>query len=169
MENRILLQLYEEYGHEIYRYLCVLSQNYSIAEELCQETFFKALLSLPQNHTNMRAWLYTVARNLYFNYRKQEMRLMPLPEPDKSCEGKDSSQDILEQFIGDERRRILYQAVSDLAPLKKEVIALQYFGGMGLKEIAAILHLTPENTRVLSHRAKKDLRKYLEGSGYDLS
>lgn len=39
---------------------------------------------------------------------------------------------------------------------------MQYFGGMSQKEIAVILHITPENVRVLAYRAKKELKKYLE-------
>ena len=39
---------------------------------------------------------------------------------------------------------------------------MQYFGRMSQKEIAVILHITPENVRVLAYRAKKELKKYLE-------
>jgi len=45
---------------------------------------------------------------------------------------------------------------------KREVIQMQYFGGMSQKEIAAVLHITPENVRVLAYRAKKELKKDLE-------
>ena len=38
----------------------------------------------------------------------------------------------------------------------------QQFGGMSQKEIAAVLHITPENVRVLAYRAKKELKKDLE-------
>ncbi|WP_334305711.1 hypothetical protein [Blautia schinkii] len=36
---------------------------------------------------------------------------------------------------------------------------------MSQKEIAAVLHITPENERVLAYRAKKELKKYLEKEG----
>ena len=45
---------------------------------------------------------------------------------------------------------------------KREVIQMQYCGGMSQKEIAAVLHITPENVRVLAYRAKKELKKDLE-------
>lgn len=65
MEKDILKQLYQKYRKEIYLYLYSLCKNSSLAEDLLQETFLKALLSLPDDHTNMRAWLYLVARNLF--------------------------------------------------------------------------------------------------------
>ena len=68
MEKDILKQIYQKYRKEIYLYLYSLCKNSSLAEDLLQETFLKALLSLPDDHTNMRAWLYLVARNLFFNY-----------------------------------------------------------------------------------------------------
>lgn len=46
---------------------------------------------------------------------------------------------------------------------------MQYFGELSQKEIAAILKMTPENVRVLSYRAKRELRVYMEENNYDLS
>ena len=63
----------------------------------------------------------------------------------------------LYSFCGDR-----YQAIRRLEVKKREVIQMQYFGGMSQKEIAAVLHITPENVRVLAYRAKKELKKDLE-------
>lgn len=41
------------------------------AEDLMQEVFVKALLSLKDEHTNFRAWLYKVAHNLCINEMKK--------------------------------------------------------------------------------------------------
>ena len=38
---------------------------------------------------------------------------------------------------------------------------LQYFGDFSQKEIAAMLKITPGNVKVLSYRAKKELKEYL--------
>lgn len=47
MEKDILKQLYQKYRKEIYLYLYSLCKKESLAEDLLQETFLKALLSLP--------------------------------------------------------------------------------------------------------------------------
>lgn len=67
MDKQLLEKLYDAYYQEIYLYVYALCKNHEWAADLTQETFLKALLSLDQSHTNMRAWLYTVARNLYYN------------------------------------------------------------------------------------------------------
>jgi RNA polymerase sigma factor, sigma-70 family len=167
VENYILLNLYKTYQNEIYLYLYTLCRNKDLAEDLMQETFMKALLSLTDKHTNMRAWLYMVARNLYFNYRKKESRNIPLDNIDDSFEA--SSFDIQERVIADERKRLLFKALQYLSDLKREILTMQYYGDLSQKEIAALLKLTPENVRVLAYRGKKELRLYLEENGYDIS
>ena len=83
-------------------------------------------------------------------------------EVQKCFPEKNRDEDLLEKILEEENRRILYQAIRRLEVKKREVIQMQYFGGMSQKEIAAVLHITPENVRVLAYRAKKELKKDLE-------
>lgn len=168
MDNRLLRQLYQKCQKEIYLYLYSLCKNRDLAEDLVQETFLKAILSLPDDHTNMRAWLYMVARNLYFNYRKKESKNVSLEDIGDNLMD-DMSSEVLEHLLLDERRRLLYQALQHINESKREILTLQYFGGLSQKEIAALLRKTPENIRILAHRGKKELREYMEANGYDIS
>lgn len=169
MDHSILKTLYEQFGTELYLYLYSLCHDHSLAEDLRQETFLKALLALPDYHTNMRAWLYLVARNLYFNHSKKNKRLILTTETPCELIHQDGTDDILEDFIKKKQTRILYQALSMLPIQKREILIMQYFGNMSQREIAAILQLSPENVRVLSYRAKKELKIYMEAKGYDIS
>jgi RNA polymerase sigma factor, sigma-70 family len=140
-----------------------------MAEDLRQETFLKAILSLQENHTNMRAWLYLVARNLCFNRLKKEKRFVPLEKVYQDGVVSEETENILETLMKDEQIRTMYQALSEMSQQKKEILTMQYFGKLSQREIAAILQLTPENVRVLSYRAKKELKLYMEAKKYDLS
>ena len=75
----------------------------------------------------------------------------------------------LSRLLMEEQSRLLYRALQHLDRAKREVLLLQYFAGLSQKEIAVILHLTPENVRVLAYRGKRELKSYLEGNGYDIS
>lgn len=161
MDNEILLRLYRLYQKELYLYLYSLCGDRHLAEDLLHETFLKALLALPDGHTNMRAWLYMVARNLFYNQQKKKSREILMEEQDYLSEQK-TDEDMLEKILEEENRRRLYQAVRRLEIKKREIIQMQYFGEMSQKEIAAVLHITPENVRVLAYRAKKELKKDLE-------
>lgn len=162
MEQKLLTLVYEKYPRELYLYIYSLSRNHHIAEDLTQETFLKALLSLPEEHGNIRAWLYMVARNLFFNYREKASRNVSLEEEMKRS---DEEKDLLANMIENERKLQLYQALKKLDMKKREILLLQYFGDLSQKEIAAVLHITPENVRVLAYRAKKELKKYMEQQG----
>ncbi len=166
MEKQLLQQLYQKYQRELFLYLYSLSHNPILAEDLLQETFLKAILSLPDGHPNMRAWLYLVARNLYYNTARKENRSCPVEETGGMENEKE--QGLLEQMIQKEESRLLYQALKYLESRKKEILMMQYFGGLSQKEIAKILKLTPENVRVLSMRGKREVRKYMEVNGYDV-
>ena len=53
MDNEILLKLYSLYQKELYLYLYSFCGDRHLAEDLLHETFLKALLALPDGHTNM--------------------------------------------------------------------------------------------------------------------
>ena len=169
MENKILQQVYHKYHREIYLYLYSLCKNHEVAEDLTQETFLKSMLSLSETHANIRAWLYLVARNLYFNYSKKENRNVLLDEGEmESAFYVDSAKETLERILTDERRRLLYQALKKLDERSREILTLQYFCNLSQKEIAALLKLNPENVRVLSYRGKRRLKEYMEANGYEI-
>lgn len=151
----------------MFLYLYSMCQQKELAEDLLQETFLKAILALPEYHTNMRAWLYKVARNLFYNLYKRNRREICDEEYLKKI-SKVEVDEFLEEYISKQETRILYTAMQKLSPVKREVLELQYFGQMPLKEIANVLQLSQENVRVLSHRAKKDLKKLMEVEGYEV-
>ena len=165
MENDVLAGVYRRYSREIRIYLYVMSKNETLAEDLTQETFLKALLSLPGDHPNVRAWLYTVARNLYFNSRKKDGRTVQDEFPDRED---DVSPGPEETLLTGERDRALLRAVTELEERKREIVQLHYFSGVPLKDAAALMGLTPENVRVLLFRAKKELKTKMEAQGYDI-
>lgn len=161
VDNQILLKLYSLYQKELYLYLYSLCGDRHLAEDLLHETFLKALLALPDGHGNMRAWLYMVARNLFYNQQKKKSREILMDEQIYPLEEK-TEKGLPEKIFEEEDRRMLYQAIRRLDIKKREIIQMQYFGGMTQKEIAAVLHITLENVRVRAFRARKELKKYLE-------
>lgn len=165
MDSKLLKELYNKFYRELYLYLYSLSKNREITEDLVQETFLKAILSLSDSHSNMRSWLYMVARNLYYNFAKKEKNKEPLEGAEQIPS---DSEPVIEKIIKDERRRLCFEALQKLGGAKKEVLMLQYFGNLSQKEIAATLNITPENVRVLSYRGKKELKKYMEENGYEI-
>lgn len=154
MEEKMIKQLYHQYGKELFLYLYSMCQQKELAEDLLQETFLKAILALPEYHTNMRAWLYKVARNLFYNLYKRNRREICDEEYLKKI-SKLEVDEFLEEYISKQETRILYTAMQKLSPVKREVLELQYFGQMPLKEIANVLQLSQENVRVVKEECRR--------------
>ena len=113
----------------------------------------------------MRAWLYTVARNLYFNYSKKEKHKNDYNEiSDLVSDGAE----VIDKIIKIEENRLLYKAMQSIDRRKREVLTLQYFCGLTQKEIASTLKISCENVRVLSCRGKRELKEYMEENRYEV-
>jgi RNA polymerase sigma-70 factor (ECF subfamily) len=134
-----------------------------------QETFVKALLSLPDGHANVRAWLYMVARNLYYDMCRKRKREVPWEGADGALSVTSGADDVIDGLIRKEEEQMLYMALSRLSPIKREILELQYFGGLPLRQVAAIVGVRQENVRVLSHRAKREVKKIMKEAGYEVS
>lgn len=74
MDKALLEELYQRYGAEIFRYLYAMCRDRLLAEDVMQDAFCRALISLPTSHVNARAWLYMVGRNLLINEMKKRKR-----------------------------------------------------------------------------------------------
>lgn len=174
MDKDMLRQFYRRYADEIYLYLYSLCKSRETAEDLMQEVFLKALLSLPDQNENLRAWLYKVARNACFNELRNRKREMNVDHIDEiNIRAKSNTQEggfasPLDDLIRSEQKRFLYEAMLKLPDRQREILELFYFSEMSMKQIAEIMKLTPQNVRVLAYRAKKQLREYMEVKGYEL-
>ena len=80
-------QIYQSYFDSVYRYALSLSGSSQTAEEITQETFFKAMRSLDQfqGKSSLKSWLCAIAKNLWLSeQRKKKTRpiddALPLPD-----------------------------------------------------------------------------------------
>lgn len=163
MEKHLLYKLYSTYYTELFLYLYSLCHDHELAEDMTQEAFLKAIMSLPDDHSNVRAWLYMVGRNQLFNALAKQNRTelkADIEDYEFTCD-----ESILDGLIQNESKKILYEAINHLDKTKREILCMQYFSGFSQKEIAAMLHMTTENVRVQAHRGKKLIKDYMEEKG----
>ena len=152
--------VFRENNQFVFRFLMKLCGDVSLAEELTQETFFRAYMNLSalRNEEKVAVWLCQIAKNTYFAWFNEQKRNQPISQSISA----DSTPDIAELF---EEKELAGRAFSLLHALEepyKEVFMLSVFGGLSLKDISAMFGKSESWARVTYYRAKQ---KIMEGLG----
>ena len=105
MEKSEIEAIYRKYFRDVFLYIRALSENESLAEEITQETFLKAMNNIEKfdGRKDIRAWLFVIAKNTYFRYCRRNK--LYVDEEFSEIVG-DSLQDtapaVLDQIVQDE-------------------------------------------------------------------
>lgn len=157
-----LEQLYSEYYRDVYHFVLSMIKNHAIAEEITQETFVKAMISIKSfdGKKDIRAWLFTIARNTYISkYRKDKK--IAYREVDEEIE--DVSTVSFTQRIEDEDTAFsIHKYLHSMDEPYKEVFTLRVFGELDFKQIGDIFGKTDSWARVTFYRAKSQIKQYME-------
>jgi len=152
-------QIYTEYFTDVYKYALSLCRDESIAEEITQETFFKAMKGIGQFNGSCKlyVWLCQIAKNTYFSFCQKHKRTisgdMELPGS-----GPDLETDYLEK---DEARR-LHILLHQMDDPYKEVFTLRVFSELPFAQIGELFGKTDGWARLIYYRAKKQLQEAMK-------
>lgn len=72
-------EVYNLYFRDVYKYALSLSRDPTVAEEITQETFFKAMKSIGsfRGQCRLYVWLCQIAKNTYISYSQKQSRIFP--------------------------------------------------------------------------------------------
>lgn len=154
-------KLYRLYFKDVFLYLRSMNLSEELAEEITQETFYKAIKSIDSfdGKTDIRAWLFTIAKNTYFSFYKKKKKLIPLESTDKYFKG---DIDIAEEFDNEEAALEIHKFLHEMKNPYKEVFTLRVFGELPFEKIGEIFGKSAGWARVTFYRSKKMIREYLE-------
>ena len=148
-------EIYQTYFADVYRYILALSRDAHTAEEVTQETFFRALASIDQfrGDCQLRVWLCQIAKHLWYQHLRRRKPEEPLPED--GLPGPSAEEDVLTR----QGHLDLLRQIHALPPSTREVVYLRAFGGLSFREIGDVLGRTETWARVTFYRGKEALRK----------
>lgn len=148
--------IYNRYFRDVYLFVLSLSRNDTVAEEVTQETFFKALRSIDKFNGNCKinVWLCQIAKNTYFTYLNKQKRLGDIENaPDKLSENCPEA-----MTLNKEENFRIHQVLHTLDEPYKEVFMLRVFGELSFKQISQLFEKTESWARVTFHRAKHKIQ-----------
>lgn len=158
--NRSDLQ-FEQYYEDVFRFLRGISADEHLAEELTQETFYRALKSIDtyRGDSSLRVWLCSIAKNLYYTHCQRQKHLTPAD----SLDTYESGERPFSELIADKETALqVHKVLHRLREPYKEIFSLRIFGELSFKEIGALFEKSEHWACVTYHRAKEMIQNEME-------
>lgn len=116
----------------MFLYIRSIAKNEDIAQEITQETFVKALKSIDSfdGSKDIRAWLFTIAKNTYFTYCKRQ-KIYVDREIDDTMVSQNNS--VVASLINEENAFSIHCFLHSMNEPYKEVFTLRVFGELSYK------------------------------------
>lgn len=138
--------LLNRHQSNVYSYIFFIVRNRELAEDIFQETFMKAIMTIKQGryteNGKFRAWINRIAHNLIIDNYRQEKNEQTISNDDcevdlfnnsKFSEGTIEDEIVKTQILSDVKKLIDF-----LPENQKEVLLLRYYQDLSFKEIADI-------------------------------
>ena len=155
-------ELYKAHLKDVYSYAYYRIGNHHDAEDLTEQTFLQAYRHFERalNESNgrpLRPWLIRIAHNLASNYYRDRSRRPQTPlENADPIAARHDTEAIAE---GREELRQVMEHLDKLPEDRREALIMRFALGMDNREIARALGRTDGATKVLIHRAIKQLQE----------
>ena len=142
--------LYERYAPDVKRFALYLSGDFTLAEDITSETFVRAWTAPDAIRiATVKAYLFTIARNLYLQGLRKEARhsrlddRMPAPAPNP-------------EIAADRREELgrILEALGQLPEPDRAALLMRAQDELSYREIAATLGLSLAAVKVKIHRAR---------------
>jgi RNA polymerase sigma-70 factor (ECF subfamily) len=155
--------LFDRYYDVVFRYVLFRTGDRTLAEDITQETFVRALRrisSVSYQGRDIGAWFITIARNLIFDHVKSsryrlEQTTSEIIELSPATGGPE--QQVLDGATNDELLRCIHK----LNPDQQECIQLRFLQGLSVAETAQIMGRNEGAVKALQHRAVRRLAQLM--------
>ena len=158
-------ELWQLYFNYVYSFSLGLSKCKEVAEEVTQETFFKAMQNIEhfKGKCRIEVWLCQIAKNIYFSKAKQNAKYVELSDNEKKEEVT-----LEELLVQKERVFEIHKRLHELPQPYKEVFWLRIFGELSFDTINKLFDKTGSWASVTFYRAKmKIIRKIQKEENID--
>jgi RNA polymerase sigma-70 factor (ECF subfamily) len=163
--DRAFEELYRDHLRDVYSYAYYRVGNHHDAEDLTEQAFLQAYRHFERavaesDGRPLRPWLIRIAHNLASNYHRDRARrpeaALDAIEPPSHPHG---TERVVE---GREELRLVIDKLDGLSEDRREALIMRFALGMSNREIARALGRTDGATKVLIHRAIKQLTEEME-------
>jgi RNA polymerase sigma factor, sigma-70 family len=170
-DREAFAQMVDQTSGHIYHVALQILGSEQDAEDVLQETYLKALRSLPsfEGRSSLMTWLYRIAVNeALMAVRRRKPQALSVEEPDPDDETESQEMEIVDfcclpegELLSSETRRALDQAVRHLPANLRVVFVMRDMEGLSIHDTAEALGLSENNVKTRLLRARLRLRQEL--------
>ena len=170
-------ELLSRYQSKLYTYILFVVRNKTLAEDLFQETFVKAIVTIRQGRYNevgrFGAWLTRIAHNLIIDYFRQEKGEMIVSNDETEadlfnnadlCDDDAETRISNHQVLADVRKLI-----TALPTVQREVVFLRFYQNLSFREIAENTGVSINTALGRMRYAIINMRRLADENGVSLS
>ncbi len=159
--------LVDHYKQRLFSFLWRVVANHSDVEDLCQETFLRAISSIKSYDSTYRfsTWLFTIGYRLALNHIRRQGHMTTRTELDfDQLRDRDGSHpaEVAESREAARLRSKVWDAVDQLSPAQKTAVLLFYREEMSCQDLAKVMDVPVATVKSHLHRARAKLRELLE-------
>ncbi len=162
MDREEIGKLYEAHYMRVFSYCMTLSGERALAEEVTQETFFRAFRKRDEfrGDSNEITWLCAIAKNIFYDEKRRSSKTDSFEEIPEELP--DASDGVEQLAIDRDSSLRIHIALHGLDEPFREVFELRVFGELSFREIGMIFSKTENWARVTYHRARLKLQERME-------
>ena len=153
-----LTALFDRYHVALYRFFFHLTVDRAASEDLTQNLFYRVIRyrgSFEPSQGSFRSWIYRMARNVHFDFCKQEQKT-----PGRLTDPAEAEEHMAAGLTGysEEQYLQLDKALARLPAEQREILVLSRYQGLKYQEISRIKDISVAAIKVQVYRALKQLR-----------
>lgn len=152
-------QIVTKHQNLVYTVCFNITKNAQDAENMAQETFLSAFLSIKQHKqiSNLKSWLCRIAVNKSIDFKRKQGKLLKSEiEPEAEIPDNINVENQVENKIRDEK---LNYIISNLPEKYMKPIYAFYFEKLSVKEISKLYNLPEKTVETQLYRAKKLIKE----------
>lgn len=173
--ERAFRELVRRYERPVFSLVYRMVRDREAAEDLAQDSFVKVLNHIDRYRPEFKfsSWMFKIANNVAIDYlRKRQIDTVSMdgsPHASTASEVEASSFEVasrgetaLDELEAREIGTAIEQAIAKLRPEYRACIMLRHIEGRSYEEIATTLDLPLGTVKTYIHRARNELRTYLQ-------
>ncbi len=162
--------IYKKYYKRVYLFLFKLCSNKELTEDLTQETFYQAFISLHRYNgsSDMFTYIASIAKHLYFKHLKKNKHIDDYSDLGDISEYITDGGALNPEYIYEQQneRKKVRELIEGLPEKYRDIILYRVYAEMTFAQAARAMNITDNSAKVLFYRAKKKLSEELKNEDY---